>query len=86
MLQFACMACTGLHLWERFEAMLTFRFVESKNAIEVEFDNAGMAALLEELALLIHHRNHTHLRTPARGGTELSKKSAVSEVTIYYRR
>jgi len=66
--------------------MLTFRFFESKNAIEVEFDNAGMATLLEELALLIHHRNHTHLRTPAMGGTELSKKSAVPEVTIYYRR
>ena len=47
--------------------MLSFRFIESKNAIEVEFDNAGMAALLEELALLIHHRNHTHLRTPALG-------------------
>jgi hypothetical protein len=66
--------------------MLTFRFIESKNAIEVEFDNVGMAALLEELALLIHHRNHTHLRTPALGGSELSRKSEVSEVTIYYRR
>jgi hypothetical protein len=66
--------------------MLTFRFIESKNAVEVEFDNAGMATILEELALLIHHRNHTHLRTPARGGTELSKKSAISEVTLHYRR
>ena len=66
--------------------MLTFRFIESRNAVEIEFDNAGMATLLEKLALLIHHRNHTHLRTPALGGTELSKKSGVSEVTIYYRR
>jgi hypothetical protein len=66
--------------------MLSFRFIESKNAIEIEFDNAGLAALLEELALLIHHRNHTHLRTPSMGGTELSKRSEVSEVTIYYRR
>ena len=68
------------------DGMLTFRFIESKNAIEVEFDNAGMAALLEELALLIHHRNHTHLRTSALGGSELSRKSSVSEVTIHYRR
>ena len=65
---------------------MTFRVIESKNAIEVECDGAGIAAILDELALLIHHRNHTHLRTPARGGTELSKKSKVSEVTIYYRR
>ncbi len=66
--------------------MLSFRFIESKNAIEIEFDNAGMAALLEEIALLVHHRNHTHMRTRARGGSELSKKSEVSEVTLYYRR
>jgi hypothetical protein len=48
--------------------MLIFRFIESKNAIEVECDNRGIAALLEELALLIHHRNHTHLRALALGG------------------
>jgi hypothetical protein len=66
--------------------MLTFRSIESKNAIEVECDSAGIAAILEEIALLIHHRNHTHLRTPALGGTDLSRKSNVSEVTIYYRR
>ena len=65
--------------------MLTFRFIESKNAIEIELDNAGMATLLEELALLIHHRNHTHLRTAALGGGELSRKSTVPEVTLYYR-
>jgi hypothetical protein len=66
--------------------MLSFRFIESKNAIEIECDNKGIAALLEELALLIHHRNHTHLRIPALGGGELSRNSKVSEVTIYYRR
>ena len=66
--------------------MLNFRFIESKNAIEIECDNKGIATLLEELALLIHHRNHTHLRTPALGGDELSRNSKVSEVTIYHHR
>lgn len=66
--------------------MLNVKTIESKNAIEIECDSAGIATLLENLALLVHHRNHTHLRGPSKGGTELSRASSVSEVTIYYRR
>lgn len=64
--------------------MMTIRVIEPKNAIEIMCDKAGIATLLEQIALLTHHRSHIHLRGPSKGGTELAKKSEVTEVTVYY--